>query len=114
MKTLMILLLSVLSVAGSAQINFNNFFYDKVLRFDFMFAGNKEETHVYPVGFKVEPYWAGSVTDLSNPFDYGNFKYELFDDSTNTLLYSKGFCTLFQEWQTTDEAKTTDRSYYEV
>ncbi len=79
-----------------------------------MFAGNSEETHVYPVGFKEEPYWAGSVTDLTNPFDYGNFKYEIFDDSTNTLLYSKGFCTLFQEWQTTDEAKNVNRSYYEV
>ncbi len=110
----MILILSALSLIGSAQINFNNYFYDKVLRFDFMFAGNAEETHVYPVGFKEEPYWAGSVTDLSNPFDYGNFKYEVFDDSSNILLYSRGFCTLFQEWQTTDEAKTMDRSYYEV
>jgi hypothetical protein len=114
MRTIIIFILFVFSVAGSAQTNFSRYFYDKVLRFDFMFAGNAEETHVYPLGFKEEPHWAGSVTDLTNPFDYGNFKYEIFDDSINTLLYSKGFCTLFQEWQTTDEAKNTDRSYYEV
>jgi hypothetical protein len=114
MRTILILFLFLISSAGSAQINFDRYFYNKVLRFDFMFAGNNKETHVYPVGLKEEPYWAGSVTDLTNPFDYGNFKYEVFDDSTNTLLYSKGFCTLFQEWQTTDEAKRIDRSYYEV
>lgn len=114
MRTILIFILSLFSVAGTAQADFNRYFYDKVLRFDFMFAGNAEETHVYPVGFKEEPFWAGSVTDLTDPFDYGNFKYEILDDSTGTLLYSKGFCTLFQEWQTTDEAKKTDRSYYEV
>ena len=79
-----------------------------------MLAGNKNETVVYPVGLKEEPFWAGSVSNLKNPFDYGNFKYEVFDDSTNTLIYSRGFCTLFQEWQTTAEAKTVNRSFYEV
>jgi hypothetical protein len=114
MKTLLIFILFGWSVTGLAQNNFDKYFYDRVLRFDFMLAGNNLETHVYPVGLKEEPYWAGSVTNLINPFNYGNFKYEIFDDSSDNLIYSKGFCTLFQEWQTTAEAKKVNRSFDEV
>jgi hypothetical protein len=63
---------------------------------------------------KEEPFWAGSKTNLINSFNSGNFKYEVFDVTGNTLIYSRAFCTLFQEWQTTAEAKSVDRSFYEV
>lgn len=114
MRTLALFLLFCLTSALPGQINFDKYFTGKVLRFDFMFAGNSQKTLVYPVGMKEEPYYAGSKTNTTDPFNYGNFKYELFDTSDNTLIYSKGFCTLFQEWQTTAEAKTTERSFYEV
>jgi hypothetical protein len=79
-----------------------------------MLAGNSGKTSVYPVGMKEEPFWAGSKTNLINSFNSGNFKYEVFDVTGNTLIYSRAFCTLFQEWQTTAEAKSVDRSFYEV
>jgi hypothetical protein len=102
------------SAIGQAQSNFEKYFTPRVLRFDFMLAGNFQKTVVYPVGMKEEPYWAGSNTNLTDPFNYGNFKYEVFDDAGNTLIYSRGFCSLFQEWQTTTEAKTLEKSFYEV
>ena len=114
MKTLISIALISLSFLANAQNNFDKYFYDKVLRFDFMFAGNAEKTLVYPVGMKEEPFWAGSTQNLIDPFNYGNFRYELYDSTGNTLIYSRGFCTLFQEWQTTAEAKTMNRSFYEV
>ena len=114
MKTFISFILFFYSLALSAQTNFDKYFTDKVLRFDFMLAGNSENTHVYPIGMKEEPFWAGSKTNLINPFNSGNFKYELFDTTGNTLIYSKAFSTLFQEWQTTAEAKVIERSYYEV
>jgi hypothetical protein len=61
-----------------------------------------------------EPYFGGSKIQLKDPFNYGNLKYEIFDVNDNTLIYSRGFCTLYQEWQTTAEAKVMDRSFYEV
>jgi hypothetical protein len=114
MRTTIISLLLTISLSAAGQIRFSDYFTDKVLRFDYMFAGNKETTVVYPVGMKEEPNWAGSNTNLVDPFNYGNFKYEVFDDATNTLIYSRGFSSLFQEWQTTAEAKSISRAYYEV
>jgi hypothetical protein len=106
------LLLCTLSLSG--QINFEKYFSDKVLRFDFMLAGNSQKTIVYPAGMKEEPWFAGSHDNLIDPFNYGNFKYEVFDAADSVLIYSRDFCTLFQEWQTTTEAKTMERCFYEV
>src|SRR5512137_2919307 len=106
------LILCTLSLSG--QISFEKYFTGKVLRFDFMLAGNSQNTIVYPAGMKEEPFFAGSLHNLIDPFNYGNFKYEVFDAADSVLIYSRGFCTLFQEWQTTAEAKTMERSFYEV
>jgi len=114
MRTIISFILFCAAITVSAQESFNKYFTDKVLRFDFMLGGNSEKTTVYPVGMKEEPFWAGSETNLINPFNSGNFKYEVYDSTTNILIYSKPFCTLFQEWQTTAEAKSVDRSFYEV
>lgn len=114
MRTITILILFIISLNSQAQELFDKYFTDKVLRFDFMLAGNNQETKVYPVDMKQEPFWAGSKLNLINHVNYGNFKYELFEVSGNKLIYSRAFCTLFQEWQSTAEAKSIERSFYEV
>lgn len=114
MKILNILILIWLPFIAHAQESFEKYFTEKVLRFDFMLAGNSCKTSVYPVGMKEEPYFGGSKTKLTDPFNFGNFRYELYDITESKLIYSRGFCTLYQEWQTTAEAKVTDRSFYEV
>jgi len=114
MRTIILAILFICTLQGKAQQSFEKYFTDKVLRVDFMFSGNSKKTIVYPAGMKEEPYWGGSKVNLTDAFNTGNFKYEVFDSEDKTLIYSKGFCTLFQEWQTTAEAKTIDRSFYEV
>jgi len=106
--------LLILSASVTGQIKFGNYFNDRVLRYDFMFSGNSRETTVYPVGMKEEPYWAGSNANIIDHLNYGNFRYEVFDDTSNILIYSRGFSSLYQEWQTTAEAKKISRSFYEV
>jgi len=114
MRTIILAIFLSCSIPGTAQQIFDKYFTNKVLRVDFMFSGNSRETSVYPAGMKEEQFWAGSTINLTDPFNSGNFKYEVFDATDKTLLYSRGFCTLYQEWQTTAEAKTIDRSFYEV
>jgi hypothetical protein len=114
MRIILACILTLWTLSSSGQTNFEKYFIDKVLRFDFMLAGNSQKTLVYPVGMKEEQLYGGSLENLIDPFDYGNYKYEVFDGAENRLIYSHGFCTLFQEWQTTAEAKTIERSFYEV
>jgi len=114
MRTIVLIISTFVFVAAGGQESFDKYFTNKVLRFDYMLAGNSIKTTVYQVGMKEEPFFGGSKIQLTDPFDYGNFKYEVFDGETNTLIYSRGFCTLYQEWQTTAEAKIMERSFYEV
>ena len=97
-----------------AQLNFNDYFEAKTLRFDFYLAGNAERQDVFVDCFREEPQWGGSLTHLTDMPDYGEYCYRMYDEASGQLIYSRGFCSLFQEWRTTDEAKTVNRSYSQV
>ncbi|MCK4631417.1 MAG: peptidase M64, partial [Bacteroidales bacterium] len=98
----------------SAQVPFNDYFTKKSLRIDYYLSGDASQTVVSLAQLKKEPYWAGNHENLIDPFSYGKYKIIVYDKKTNKLIYSKGFCTLFQEWQTTAEARELNRSYYQV
>lgn len=95
-----------------SQEGFKKYFQENSLRFDFILAGSFENVQIYPQELRKEPYWGGSKKNLIEPFNYGSYRYNVYDLKSGILLFSKGFSTLFQEWQTTDEAKKTTRAYY--
>jgi hypothetical protein len=97
-----------------AQVKYSDYFTENTLRFDFLFAGNNHETKVYPVQMKMESPWAGSREKLADQSGLGNFRYWILDEATGTFLFSRGFSALFLEWQTTAEAKKTERAYYQA
>jgi hypothetical protein len=114
MRTPAIIVFLLMAQAAGAQNDFGEYFTEKTLRFDFLLAGNSIHTEVYPVEMKEEPYWSGPRKIIPDLFNYGNFKYEVFETKEGNLLYSRGFSTLFQEWQTTAEAKIMKRSFHEM
>jgi hypothetical protein len=114
MRLISVSMLLFLSLTLQAQLVYDDHFTDRTMRFDFVLAGNSTTTKVYPVSIREEPFWGGSLTNLTDTFGYGNFRYEVFDSVTNTLIYSRGFNTLYQEWQTTAEARSMERVYHEV
>jgi hypothetical protein len=113
MKKLLLLGL-LLPVFTTAQPLFDQYFYKTTLRFDFLLAGNATETAIYPQQMKQEPFWAGPVENLIDTFNYGTYRFRVLDADSRKLLFSRGFSTLFQEWQTTAEAKRINRSFYQA
>jgi len=111
---LMLFLISFQASTLFAQINFDDYFEPKTLRFDFFLAGNAERQEVYVDSFREEPQWGGTRTNLADNRDFGEYCYIVYDATSGLLIYKNGFCSLFQEWQSTDEAKTTNRSYSQV
>ncbi|HDZ41514.1 MAG TPA: peptidase M64 [Bacteroidetes bacterium] len=114
MKKTIILVLAFISLSAEGQVNFDKYFTDKTLRFDFMLAGDHDTTIAYPLEMKEEPFYGGSLNNLVDPFHYGNLRYYIYDTESGELIYSRGYGSLFQEWQTTAEAKRISRSFYEV
>ncbi len=101
--------------AGNAEnsIGYNEFFTGKTMRYDFHHAGDSENEYYYFDKVVREGVWAGSEVSLINPFDYGEQMFRIIDSATGTVIYKNNYCTLFNEWQTTPEAKHTPRSFPE-
>jgi hypothetical protein len=94
-------------------VTYQGFFTGATLRVDVEHSGNHESEAYRVTGLVREGPWPGSRTRLLDPFDYGAHRFEVRDSKTGALLYSRGFSSLFGEWQTTSEAKTTKKSFSE-
>jgi hypothetical protein len=120
MKSLSVLLICFLSTAAlpaqDAPENpaFDAWFTDGVMRLDVVFAGNAGETSYAFSGLKKEKFYSGPRGRLVDPFDYGDHKFVVRDAATGTMIFSKTYCTLYREWQTTSEAQELRRSYPHV
>jgi len=110
---LVLLILLFISITYS-QINFDDYFEDKTLRLDYFHSGDKENDFYSFDELIEEPFWGGSKVNLIDKFNYGKYKFEVYDAAINQLIYSKGYSTIFNEWQTTEEAKNTTRTFNET
>ncbi len=114
MKKLTLLLLLLISANIYAQVEFDKYFTNKTMRFDYNRAGNNTWNSVFFEQIKEEPYWSGSKASLLDKFEYGHYKFMVYDLKSNTLIYTRGYNTLFDEWQSTPEAKVMSRTFYET
>lgn len=113
-KTYSIILFLFITAVSSAQVNFDTYFTSHSLRFDYVRAGNSESNDIFFEQVKLEPFWSGNSNNLLDKFEYGHYKYLIYDSASNILIFSKGYNTLFDEWQSTAEAKLLKRSFYET
>ena len=103
----------VLGSFHHSMAQFSNIFESKSLRLDYYHCGNADSEKFYFGELKQEPFWAGSKTHMVDTNGYGSYQMEVHSVENNTLLYSHGFSTLFSEWQSSPEAKATDRCFPE-
>ncbi len=97
-----------------SQINFDDYFESKTLRFDYFHTGDSLNDFYSFDELIEEPYWGGSKVNLIDKFNYGKYKFEVYDQDSEMLIYSRGYSTIFNEWQTTEEAKHTTKTFSET
>lgn len=62
----------------------------------------------------IEPLpWPGDMSQAIDNSNLGKYLFEIRDAKTGQLLYSRGFASIYGEWETTDEAKTIKRTFQE-
>jgi len=107
-------LLAFLLTVLSANAAFDDWFYPRTLRIDYYHSGDSKSESYSIDRLLSEEYWGGSRTNLLDTLNMGKYFFKAFDVATNKLIYSHGYCTLFDEWQFTEEAKTTRKSFTET
>lgn len=109
-KSLLFLFLFFLNAAAAYT---QSYFFQRTLRIDLFHTGNAR-TEVFSLdGLMEEPYYSGPINNALKVCDYGTHKFQLIDAETEEVIFSKGWNSLFHEWQSTSEAQKTSRTFPE-
>lgn len=113
-KTLAFLALAfAFGLVSNAQEEYDNYFTDNQLRIDYYLYGNSD-TVMYAVDrFVKEPKWGGPRLHMIDSTGYGMYYFEVTLPETEEVIYSHGYCLLFGEWQTTEEALHINKGFHE-
>ncbi|SEM22392.1 IgA peptidase. Metallo peptidase. MEROPS family M64 [Stigmatella aurantiaca] len=86
----------------------------RTFRVDYFHTGNASEERFSLDRLVVEPLdWPGNPARPVDETNLGKYLFEVRDSATNRLLYSRGFASIYGEWETTAEAKDVHRTFHE-
>ncbi|HEV2802116.1 MAG TPA: IgA Peptidase M64 [Pyrinomonadaceae bacterium] len=86
----------------------------ETMRLDFFHTGNAAQEVFSVDRVVIEPLaWPGNPRRAIDESNLGKYLFEVRDRQSNRLLYSRGFASIYGEWETTDEAKTAHRTFHE-
>jgi len=101
-----LLLATLLVASAAAAAQFDDHFLDKTMRVDFFHTSTPKGGEIVALGRVVsDGPWPGSRTYLVDTSNLGKYLFEVIDRDTNQVLYSRGFASVYGEWETTGEAK---------
>lgn len=95
------------------NVEFDEFFLDKTMRMDYFHNGTSKEEYFSPDKIVSDGPWPGSKTILIDPLQLGLYYFEVIDRESKLLLFSRGFASIFGEWQTIPEADTEWGTFHE-
>ncbi len=98
---------------GAARPAFDADFERRTMRLDYFHTGGLGSEIVSLDRVVSDGPWAGSLTRLLDDLNLGPYLFEVVDVATNRVLYSRGFASLYGEWETTDEPRTASRTFHE-
>ncbi len=103
-------LLLLCNISSTAQ-NYETLFDDTTLRMDYILAGTAEEQAIYLSSMKSYEGWYGKRINMNRLPLQGNGTVTVTDATGQDTIYRHSFSTLFQEWQSTEEATKVARSF---
>ncbi|MDQ5846886.1 MAG: IgA Peptidase M64, partial [Acidobacteriota bacterium] len=86
----------------------------QTMRLDYFHTGNATQEQFSLDRIVIEPLpWPGNMTKTIDDTNLGKYFFEVRDPQTKRVLYSRGFASIYGEWETTDEAKSMMRTFSE-
>jgi hypothetical protein len=83
------------------------------MRVDYFHTGNAAEEKFALDAVVLEGAWPGRMDRLIDDTNLGKYMFEVLDRKTNRVIYSRGFASIYGEWETTEEAKSVYRTFEE-
>jgi hypothetical protein len=84
------------------------------MRLDYYHTGDASKEMFTVDRVVIEPLpWPGDLNRNIDDSNLGKYFFEVRDQKTKRVLYSRGFASIYGEWETTDEAKAMMRTFSE-
>ena len=84
------------------------------MRLDYFHTGDLTHELFSVDRIVIEPLpWPGDMAKTIDDTNLGNYFFEVRDQASGRVLYSRGFSSVYGEWITTEEAKTASRTFSE-
>ena len=86
----------------------------RTMRVDYGHTGDAASERFGVDRIVLEPLtWPGDLSKAIDSSNLGKYCFEVADKATGKLTYSRGFASIYGEWETTDEAKGLSRTFSE-
>jgi IgA Peptidase M64/Peptidase M64 N-terminus len=86
----------------------------QTMRIDYYHTGNATHELFSLDRIVIEPLpWPGNPAKMIDTTNLGKYYFEVIERATNRVLYSRGFSSVYGEWETTGEAKSLHRTFPE-
>ena len=85
----------------------------RTMRLDYFHTGSATEENFALDRVVLEGAWPGPADRAIDQTGFGKYRFEVRDKVSNRVLYSRGYATIFNEWQETEEAKTLRQGFEE-
>ena len=86
----------------------------ETMRLDYYHSGDAAQEIFSVDRIVIEPLpWPGHPSQAIDTSNMGKYVFEVRDAKTKQVLYSRGFASIYGEWETTDEAKSVKRTFQE-
>ena len=92
---------------------YGSYFASNTMRLDYFHSGTAKEDHFAIDQVVSDRDWPGSINSLIDKLELGAYFFEVIDQKTRVLLYSRGFSSVFGEWQTTPAADSLWGTFHE-
>ncbi len=84
------------------------------MRVDYFHTGSDKEEHFSLDQIVIEPLpWPGDTAKPVDKTNLGKYFFEVADAESGAVLYSRGFASIYGEWETTREAQAMKRTFSE-
>jgi len=83
------------------------------LRLDYHHSGTATGEEFAFDELVTEGPWPGNQSGALDDTNFGKYYFEMRDRATNRLVFSRGFASIFGEWEATDEARRQRRTFHE-
>jgi hypothetical protein len=109
------LLITLLLIAPSPRqtTTYEQYFTADTMRVDYFHTGGPKAGETFALDEVVnDGAWPGSRTQLLDATNLGQYLFEV-REAGGGVIYSRGFGSIYGEWETTAESKTAHRTFHE-